>query len=116
MALSTLLRMRMVIPRWARVKKAKSTTTMRMISRPWLVASVPRNGANNTSNGSRCNEDILFEQNTAQQDLRKCEDEGQIVVERAVLTLWAQIENVQIGGTFTCYIYLILVPGCKKPA
>ncbi|OJJ85485.1 putative PHD transcription factor [Aspergillus glaucus CBS 516.65] len=43
-------------------------------------------------------EDILFEQNTAQEDIRKCEDEAQIVVERAVLRMWAEIENAHVGG------------------
>lgn len=44
-------------------------------------------------------EDILFERNTALQDLRKCEDEAQIVVERAVLRMWAEMENSNVGGT-----------------
>ena len=44
-------------------------------------------------------EDLLFEQNTAKQDLRKCEDEAQIVVERAVLRMWAEMENAHVGGT-----------------
>ncbi|BCR85743.1 putative PHD transcription factor [Aspergillus chevalieri] len=44
-------------------------------------------------------EDILFEKNTAKEDLRKCEDEAQIVVERAVLRMWAEMENAHVGGT-----------------
>lgn len=41
-------------------------------------------------------EDILFEQNTALQDLKKCEDEAQTVVERAVLRMWAEMENANV--------------------
>lgn len=41
-------------------------------------------------------EDILFEQNTALQDLKKCEDEAQTVVERAVLRMWAEMENAHV--------------------
>lgn len=43
-------------------------------------------------------EDILFEQNTAQQDLKKCEEEAQTVVERAVLRMWAEMDNAHVGG------------------
>lgn len=45
-------------------------------------------------------EDIFFEQNTAQQDLKKCEEEAQTVVERAVLRMWAETDNAHIGGDF----------------
>jgi COMPASS component SPP1 len=35
-------------------------------------------------------QDVLFEESTLQQDLRKCEHEAEAVVERAVLRMWAE--------------------------
>ena len=43
-------------------------------------------------------EDILFEENTAKQDLTKCEEEAQTVVERAMLRMWAEMDNAHVGG------------------
>lgn len=43
-------------------------------------------------------QEILFEENTLTQDLNKCEKEAQNVVERAVLRMWAETDNAQIGG------------------
>ncbi|KAJ5093363.1 hypothetical protein N7456_009224 [Penicillium angulare] len=39
-------------------------------------------------------QDIVFEENTADQDLSKCEKEARSVAERAVLRNWAEKENV----------------------
>lgn len=41
-------------------------------------------------------EDILFEENTAQKDLTKCEEEAQTVVERAMLRIWAEMDNAHV--------------------
>jgi COMPASS component SPP1 len=38
-------------------------------------------------------QDILFEEETAEQDLAKCEEEAQSVVERGVMRQWAQRDN-----------------------
>lgn len=43
-------------------------------------------------------DDILFEQNTAKQDVVRCEEEAQTVVERAVLRVWAEMDNAHVGG------------------
>lgn len=43
-------------------------------------------------------QEILFEEDTVSQDLSKCEKEAQNVVERAVLRMWAEKENSQVGG------------------
>ncbi|KAE8355195.1 hypothetical protein BDV28DRAFT_55879 [Aspergillus coremiiformis] len=43
-------------------------------------------------------QEILFEEDTVSQDLSKCEKEAQNVVERAVLRMWAEKENAQVGG------------------
>ncbi|PYI10425.1 hypothetical protein BO78DRAFT_220921 [Aspergillus sclerotiicarbonarius CBS 121057] len=43
-------------------------------------------------------QDALFEENTLALDLSKCEKEAQTVVERAVLRMWAESDNAQIGG------------------
>lgn len=43
-------------------------------------------------------DDILFEQNTAKQDVGKCEEEAQTVVERAVLRVWAEMDNAHVGA------------------
>lgn len=43
-------------------------------------------------------DDILFEQNTAKQDVGRCEEEAQTVVERAVLRVWAEMDNAHVGG------------------
>ena len=40
-------------------------------------------------------QDISFEENTAEQDLAKCEQEARSVAERAVLRTWAEKENVR---------------------
>ncbi|GMG09752.1 unnamed protein product [Aspergillus oryzae] len=42
-------------------------------------------------------QEILFEEDTVNQDLAKCEKEAQNVVERAVLRMWAEKENAQNG-------------------
>ncbi|GAB1194558.1 hypothetical protein APSETT444_003804 [Aspergillus pseudonomiae] len=42
-------------------------------------------------------QEILFEEDTVDQDLAKCEKEAQNVVERAVLRMWAEKENAQNG-------------------
>ncbi|KAK4871330.1 hypothetical protein LT330_000567 [Penicillium expansum] len=38
-------------------------------------------------------QDILFEEETAEQDLAKCEEEGRSVVERGVMRRWAEKDN-----------------------
>lgn len=43
-------------------------------------------------------QDIHFEQSVQKQDLAKCEQEAQAVVERAVLRMWAETDNVQTGA------------------
>ena len=43
-------------------------------------------------------QDAVFEENTLALDLSKCEKEAQTVVERAVLRMWAESDNAQIGG------------------
>lgn len=43
-------------------------------------------------------QDIVFEENTVDQDLTKCETEAHTVVERAVLRMWAEGENAHING------------------
>lgn len=43
-------------------------------------------------------QEILFEENTLAQDLKRCETEAQNVVERAVLRMWAETDNAQVGG------------------
>ncbi|KAA8646310.1 hypothetical protein EYZ11_004432 [Aspergillus tanneri] len=43
-------------------------------------------------------QEILFEENTLAQDLTKCEKEAQNVVERAVLRIWAEKDNAQVGS------------------
>ncbi|PLB52799.1 putative PHD transcription factor [Aspergillus steynii IBT 23096] len=42
-------------------------------------------------------QEILFEENTLTQDLKRCETEAQNVVERAVLRMWAETDNAQVG-------------------
>ncbi|KAB8216653.1 hypothetical protein BDV33DRAFT_151139 [Aspergillus novoparasiticus] len=42
-------------------------------------------------------QEILFEEDTVNQDLAKCEKEAQNVVERAILRMWAEKENAQNG-------------------
>ncbi|OJJ39334.1 hypothetical protein ASPWEDRAFT_105239 [Aspergillus wentii DTO 134E9] len=39
-----------------------------------------------------------FERDTVEADLTKCEEEAQIVVERAVLRMWAEKDNAHVGG------------------
>ena len=41
-------------------------------------------------------EDILFEENTTEKDLKKCEEEAQTVVERAMLRMWAEMDNAHV--------------------
>lgn len=43
-------------------------------------------------------QDILFEGSCVDQDLTKCEREAHIVVERAVLRMWAEGEDVHVNG------------------
>ncbi|RAH60383.1 PHD transcription factor [Aspergillus piperis CBS 112811] len=43
-------------------------------------------------------QDAVFEENTLALDLSKCEKEAKNVVERAVLRMWAESDNAQIGG------------------
>lgn len=43
-------------------------------------------------------QDILFEENTVNQDLTKCEKEAHAVVERAVLRMWAEGDSAQVNG------------------
>ena len=41
-------------------------------------------------------QDIQFEQSVQRQDLAKCEQEAQAVVERAVLRMWAEMDNMPL--------------------
>ncbi|GES58588.1 putative PHD transcription factor [Aspergillus terreus] len=43
-------------------------------------------------------QELLFEQDTLKEDLVQCEKEAQNVVERAVLRMWAEKDNAQIGN------------------
>lgn len=43
-------------------------------------------------------QDILFEESMLREDLTKCEQEAQAVVERAVLRMWAEKDNALAGG------------------
>lgn len=43
-------------------------------------------------------QDILFEENTVNQDLAKCEAEAHAIVERAALRMWSEGENAHVNG------------------